>query len=208
MLIKKTYATPHVTLKNQAEWALGIVTGNNKKYLLPLPKEGHEAIYRGRDIEKYKFVKASSFIEFCPDNLQQVAPAWKYRAQEKLIYRFISKYLVFAYDDQQRLTLNSANTVIPKIDGYPIKVILALFNSSLYQFIYQKKFSSIKTLRGNLEQLPLPLWDGAIFGKIVSKVDEIIDSKDCYDELDTFIMKSFNFSEREIDYMKKAIGKE
>jgi hypothetical protein len=57
-----------------------------------------------------------------------------------LIYRFISKYLVFAYDDKQKLTLNSANIVIPKTDDYPIKVIAALFNSSLYQFIFQKKF--------------------------------------------------------------------
>lgn len=201
-LILKTYSVPHTTLLNQADWALGIVTGNNKKYLLPHIGQGYEAIYRGKDIERFKFIEASSFIKFCPENFQQVAPEWKHRTKVKLVYRFISKHLIFAYDDQQRLTLNSANIVIPKIQSYPTKVILALFNSSLYQFIYQKKFSTIKTLRGHLEQLPLPLWEKSVFDKIISMANKLIDGEDCYDELDAYVLKSFGFSQDEIDYIE------
>ena len=169
---------------------------------MPHIGQGYEAIYRGKDIERFKFAEASSFIKFCTENFQQVAPEWKYRAKEKLVYRFISKNLIFAFDDQQRLTLNSANIVIPKIQSYPTKVILALFNSSLYQFIYQKKFSTIKTLRGHLEQLPLPLWEEAVFDKVVSMVNKIIDGKNYCDKLDAFVVKSFGYSETEIAYMK------
>jgi len=200
-LIDKAFSVHHTTLKNQADWALGIVTGNNKKYLLPSIEQGYEAVYRGKEIDRFTFSDPSSFIKFCPENFQQVAPDWKYRAKEKLVYRFISKHLIFAFDDKQRLTLNSANIVIPKIPSYPTKVILALFNSSFYQFIYQKKFSTIKTLRGHLEQLPLPLWEKTVFDKIVSMVDKIIDSEDFYDELDACIMKSFDLSQEEIDYV-------
>ena len=120
-----------------------------------------------------------------------------------MIYRFISKYLVFAYDDKQKLTLNSANIVIPKTDDYPIKVIAALFNSSLYQFIFQKKFSSIKVLRNHIEQMPLPLWDRKTFSEIIKLVDEIIDKGDKFEELDNFIMKKYSLSSQEINYIKE-----
>ena len=120
-----------------------------------------------------------------------------------MIYRFISKYLVFAYDDKQKLTLNSANIVIPKTDDYPIKVIAALFNSSLYQFIFQKKFSSIKVLRNHIEQMPLPLWDKVTFSEIIKLVDEIIDKGDKFEELDYFIMKKYSLSSQEITYIKE-----
>jgi len=51
---------------------------------------------------------------------------------KKLIYRFILRNLVFAYDDKKKLTSNIINIVIPNVSLYPIKVIAALFNSSLY----------------------------------------------------------------------------
>ncbi|MEK6646743.1 MAG: TaqI-like C-terminal specificity domain-containing protein, partial [Candidatus Firestonebacteria bacterium] len=134
---------------------------------------------------------------------QQVAPTEKYRTKEKLVYRFISKYLVFAYDDKQKLTLNSANIVIPKIPDYPIKVIASLLNSSLYQFIFQKKFSSIKVLRSHIEQMPLPLWDKKTFSEIAKMAGEIIKNKGSFEELDNYIMEKFAFSSKEKNYIKK-----
>lgn len=145
----------------------------------------------------------SGFIQFTPKKFQQVAPTEKYRVPEKLIYRFISKYLIFAYDNKQQLTLNSANIVIPKISGYPIKVIAALFNSTLYQFIFQKKFSSIKVLRSHIEQMPLPLWDKKTFSEIIRMVDGIIEDKGDFKELDNYIMEKFNLSSKEKNYIKK-----
>ena len=126
----------------------------------------------------------------------------KYRAKEKLIYRFISKYLVFAYDDEQKLTLNSANIVIPKVPSYPIKVVAALLNSSLYQFIFQKKFSSIKVLRNHIEQMPLPLWDEEVFNNIVKLVDEVRNNKIEFEILDNYIMMQYNLSTKEINHIK------
>ena len=179
-IIGKVYAQTFNTLKNNADWALGIVTGDNKKFLKTIKSEGYEEIYKGKEVNKYLLSEASNYILFEPEKFQQVAPVEKYRAKEKLIYRFISNKLVFAYDDKQRLTLNSANILIPKLNSYPIKVILALLNSSLYQFVYLKKFNTIKVLRGNLEELPFPILSQAIFSEISNLVDKVLTRKSIF----------------------------
>lgn len=202
-IIDKVYKTKNTTLKNKADWALGIVTGNNKNFISNEQKSGFEPIYKGKDIERLVLNNPSSFIQFTPKKFQQVAPTEKYRTKEKLVYRFISKYLVFAYDDKQQLTLNSANIVIPKIPDYPIKVIAALLNSSPYQFIFQKKFSSIKILRSHIEQMPLPLWDKKTFSEIAKMADEIIENKGDFEELDNCIMEKFALSSKEKNYIKE-----
>jgi tRNA1(Val) A37 N6-methylase TrmN6 len=202
-ILDKVYKTKNTTLENKADWALGIVTGNNKQFITDEQRNGFEPVYKGKEVEKFILSNPSSFIQFTPDKFQQVAPTEKYRAKEKLIYRFISKYLVFAYDDKQQLTLNSANIVIPKVSDYPIKVIAALFNSALYQFVFQKKFSSIKVLRSHIEKMPLPLWDKKTFSEIVTMVDKIIENKDNFEKLDNYIMAKFNLSLKEKNYIKE-----
>ena len=113
-IIDKIYQTKHITLKDKAIWALGIVTGNNKKFITSEDKSGFEPIYKGKDVKKFILDKPSSYIQFKPKKFQQVAPEEKYRVKEKLIYKFISKNLIFAYDNRKRLTLNSANILIPE----------------------------------------------------------------------------------------------
>jgi hypothetical protein len=201
-IIDKIFSVRHTTLKGQADWALGIVTGNNKAYIADEKQKGFEEIYKGKEVEKFVLNKPSNYLRFTPEKFQQVAPIEKYRVKEKLIYRFISKYLVFAYDDRQKLTLNSANVLIPKIPNYPIKVVAALLNSSPYQFIFQKKFSSIKVLRSHIEQMPLPLWGDKVFADIIKFVDGIITKKDGFEVLDNFIMKQFYLTTEEINHIK------
>jgi len=211
-LLDKIYNKKHINLKNKADWALGIVTGDNNKYLSDKKNKKNESIITGKEIKKFIISKNSKYIEFEPSNFQQVAPESKYRSKEKLFYKFISKELVFAYDNQKKLSLNSANILIPKIEDYPIKTILALFNSSLYQFIYQKKIGSIKILKNDLEQLPLPIIDQNIHNKIEEQVNILLDTqqdikdrKTVFDSLDDFIMNIFDLSREEKDYIKKNI---
>ena len=196
-IIDKIYKIKHTTLRNKASWALGIVTGNNKKFIKAQNKPGFEPIYKGKDIKKFILGKPSSYIQFQPEIFQQAAPVEKYRSKEKLIYKFISKNLIFAYDNNKRLTLNSANILIPEVSDYPIKVIASLFNSSLYQFLFQKKFSSIKVLRSHIEDLPLPLWDKKTFSKITKLVDKVMKNESSFQELDSYIINQFPLSEKE-----------
>ena len=205
-IIQKIYNTNHTTLQNKADWALGIVTGNNKQFISNSKKLGYEPIYKGKEVQKFTLSKPSCFIYFRPDKFQQIAEVEKYQSPEKLIYRFISKELIFAYDDQKRLTLNSANIVIPKVEAYPIKVILSLFNSSVYQFIFQKKFSSIKVLRSHIEALPLPLWNKKSFSMIIKLANDLLQGRSSFQKLDNYIMNGFALSEKEKQYINSDLN--
>lgn len=211
-IFNKVYGLTHTTLKDCAEWALGIVTGNNRKHLSENKIKGYKPILTGKDIKRFLATKHKYYIKFNPENFQQVAPKNKYYAKEKLIYKFISNKLVFSYDDRQTLTLNSANILIPKVKNYPIKTILALFNSSLYQFIYQKRFGSIKILRSDLEKLPLPLIKKVQHEEIIKKVDKLLNIKlteeirqQNYKKLDKVIMDIFRLTTKEQIYISKNV---
>ncbi|MBE6785667.1 MAG: hypothetical protein E7538_05445 [Ruminococcaceae bacterium] len=153
------------TLKNSI-WALGVVTGNNKEKLLIENSKTSEAIYTGKEILPYVLKKPVKHIEYNRNEFQQVAKEEIYRAEEKLVYKFISNKLVFAYDNNQSLFLNSANILIPKIPNMSIKTVMAFLNSELYQYLYLVLFSEIKILKGNLLELP--------FAKISSEKNEEI----------------------------------
>jgi len=205
LLISKVYASKHHTLKDNAEWALGIVTGNNAKFISGQKADGAEPIVKGKNVGRYKLKALTNQIRFEPTKFQQVAPEYKYRVGEKLIYKFISNRLVFAYDDSQLLTLNSANILIPEISGYSIKIVLALFNSTLYQFLYQKLFSSIKILRSQLEVLPLPDFSDEEKADIVEMVDSILNDKTGLQVIDRWLYDYFGFNEKERAYIKNEV---
>ncbi len=96
-------------------WALGIVTGDNKRKIPPKCHDGMEKIYTGKEIQPYVLRPAQNYILYDRAKLQQVAKEEIYRAPEKLVYKFISNKLTFAYDDSASLFLNSANILIPDI---------------------------------------------------------------------------------------------
>ena len=137
-------------------WALGIVTGDNKNKVKKEKAEGLEPVYAGKQVDPFKLQDESSYILFDPENFQQCAKEEFFRAPEKLIYRFIAKYPVVAYDDKQCLCLNSANILIPQLDTISVKSVAALLNSTLYHYYYSLKYSDIKVLKGNLQELPFP----------------------------------------------------
>jgi tRNA1(Val) A37 N6-methylase TrmN6 len=198
-ILQKVHQVPHLTLKNNADFALGIVTGNNEKWLFSTHLQNLEPIYKGKDVQRFKFSDPSNFIDFQPVNFQQIAPESKYRASQKLVYRFISKELVFALDTKQSLTLNSANIVIPTLN-YPVKTILALFNSRLYQFVFQKKFNSIKVLRNHIEALPLPILTEKLHQKIEEVVSALIQENNSKldNELNEIVYSIFGITESDI----------
>ncbi|MDD2687882.1 MAG: N-6 DNA methylase [Bacteroidales bacterium] len=204
-ILNKLYSFPHITLQKQADWALGIVTGNNKKFISPSPQEDYEEIYGGKDIDRFRLKKATQYIHYRPDLFQQTASEAKYRAKEKLIYRFISKNLIFAYDDKQKLSLNSANILIPRIPDYPIMIIAALFNSLPYQYMFQKQFASIKVLRCHLEQLPIPILTEDKKQQLLQLCRNCVLHNTHFMPIDQFIQKEFGLSTKEISYMKAEL---
>ncbi|HOJ64081.1 MAG TPA: N-6 DNA methylase [Spirochaetota bacterium] len=204
-IMSKIFELEHTTLKGKSLWALGIVTGNNSRYLIREKRYGFEPVYTGREVTNFFLKSPQYYIEWKPDIFQQVAKEEYYKREEKLIYRFISKNLIFAYDNKKSLTLNSANILILDFD-YSIKVVLALFNSSLYQFLFRKKFNSIKVLRSHLESLPLPFFDKLRIKNIEEMVEYILINR-CSDffDLDEYIFSCFNILAEEKEYIRKIV---
>ena len=201
-----------VYLKNNGIFALGIVTGDNKNLLSKVQTENFEPIIKGSDISNFKIRNATNFIKFEPQNYQQVAPVEYYRAPEKLFYKFISNKLIFAYDNHQTLSLNSCNILIPKFKDLDIKYIMAVLNSSVAQFLFQKKFNSIKVLRSHLESLPLPTCDKKTQQHIINTVNKILKTSnkstahELFAELDLMISKLYNLSFEEYSLIKNSFS--
>lgn len=197
-------------LANNAKFALGIVTGNNKEYITNEKKDGMEVVLKGSDIFRYAMKETDNYIQFAPEKFQQVAPTEMYRAEEKLLYRFIAEVPVFSYDNQQTLSLNSCNILIPQIEGMNIKYVLAILNSSVTAFFINKKYNSVKLLRSHIESLPIPLVSDAKQTDIIKKVDHIMHSDEnisgLYEELDNEIMNIYSLSEEQQSTIRTALS--
>lgn len=185
---------------SHSQWALGIITGNNAKLLKDKPSKGLEKIYTGKDIGKYSLKPASRYIKFHRPDFQQCAKEEFFRAKEKLVYKFVSSRLCFTYDDTQSLFLNSANILIPEIEGMNIKTVLAFLNSSLFNFLYVKRFGDLKILKGNLSALPFPQITAEQDQQLTALVDHALSGDaDAPAEIDSFIFALYELSIEEIN---------
>jgi len=190
-----------------SEWALGIVTGNNKDKLFSECGDGMEPIYTGKEISPYRLKPVRNYLIYDRKTFQQVAKEEMYRAPEKLVYKFISSKLVFAYDRNRSLFLNSANILIPKIPGMCVRAVLAFLNSMLFRFMYMKLFGEVKILKGNLCELPFPeisREEDCTLSKLVDCILAGDDSK--REKIDKFIYSLYGFTEPEIMYIERCVN--
>ena len=204
-IIEKLFNVDHVTLSENAEWALGIVTGDNKKHVYDSAQEGMEGVFRGSDISPFRLRGPQKFVYFNPESFQQVAKEHLYRAPEKLVYKFISNSLSFALDDEKRLTLNSANILIPHLPGLSTRVALAFLNSHVFQYIFMKKCATHKVLRGDLERFPFPKLPNDTCRRIEAVVDSIHAGEDKLADLQLMVYSTFGLSEEEIQVVRNTV---
>lgn len=194
--IDTIYSRPHYTLKGRSEWSLGIVTGNNSEFVSVSASNEHPIpLISGKNIKSFRIEGKMSYLKDDFPRMQQV-PKNMIFSKEKLFYKFISDKLVFAYDNSGSMSLNSANVLIPDIPGYPIEAVAAILNSELINFIYKKRFSSLKVLRSYLEMLPFPKNpDRSLIDQLKDKVKLIsassVEKTALKDEINSLIYKLY-----------------
>lgn len=164
-----------VFLKNRARFFLGIVTGNNSKYISATKSAGHlDPIIVGKDVQQYRIRFSHHYFKYDPHELQQVAPQSFYQHKNKILYKFIGKRLTFALDTEGYYSLNNVNGFIPDAYENSIYTTLSILNSSVLQYYYQNHFFTVKVLRGNIERLPIKLTNKSSQRKIDALASRLV----------------------------------
>ena len=212
-IIQKIDSLDNKYLKDNTLFVLGIVTGDNKKYLLPkkLSKD-YEPIVVGKDLRKFQIDFGGNYFIYDKQTLQQIAPRDYYERPEKLIYKFIGKNLVFVYDNEKRFSLNNANAIVPNIPNLKMKYILGVLNSDLVQFYYAKSFFTIRVLRSNLERLPIFNATKAQQEKVVSLVEKLEKAENekyeqLLKELNEYIFNLYQIDNQQKIYIAEELQK-
>lgn len=179
------------------------MTGNNKELVLDNETKGSMPIYTGKEIKKYIAVKPKKFIVYNKEKFQQVVSDEFYFAPEKLIYKFISnRKLIFSYDNKKTLVLNSANILIPVNTPINIKALCVLLNSNVLNFYFRHKINQIKTLKYDLQNLPIPNIDAKpekLFADFINgKVNDEL-------KIQFVIYNLYGFSDKQIKMIEKDL---
>ena len=190
-------------LVDDIDYALGIVTGNNKDYVLTKQIQNSEPIISGKDICKYKmdYSKINNFIFFDKDKFQQVAKIDFYRCKNKIIYKFIGKKLCFSIEDKGHLTLNSANIICFK-NNVNLGYISAILNSRITQLFFDECYNTHKVLKNHIQSFCIPDFsEGTI--KQVSNIVENSVCKNTYNEnIENIIYTNLKLTQNEVNYLQ------
>ena len=155
-IVSKIKDSGTITLRDHADFFLGVVTGSNSKHISQEQSDTHpDPIITSKDVDKYRISFGGNYFCYNPSKLQQTASKECYTAKRKIVYRFIGKSLKFAVDDIGYYSLNNVNGFIPYVSNCTPEYITALLNSHVIQYYYDKNFFTYKVLKGNIGQIPL-----------------------------------------------------
>ena len=116
------------------------------------------------------------------------------------MYRFIARFPICAVDTKGYLTLNSANVLIPRIESVSPFYLCAVLNSKIMRFYFEKRFHTLKVLKSQLEQVPLPIACEETQLRIENLVKELEQKPkdlELLQKLNTLIAKIYGLSDSE-----------
>ncbi len=189
------------------QFGLGVVTGNNKKFLHDTPLPGSEPIYSGKEVQPYQLSAPQKYIAFHRERLQQVAPDAIYRAPVKLVYKTISRTLKVAIDRTGSLTTNSANIIIPDPSLMSPEALAAILNSSLASFLYVKLFGNVNKIgQAHLVALPIPEVSPEYDRWLCKQASQPPDpaTQECIDEF--VALQLYGVSKDDLEFVRAALA--
>lgn len=186
-----TRPTWHLT--DNCQFALGIVTGNNKKYVRKSISDGCEPCCIGKDIVALERLIPSKYIRYQPSLFQQCAPEHLLRHQNQIVYRFISDKIVATPSDGKALCLNSANLIC--LENNSNIAVAMLLQSVVAQLFFRLKFQSTKVLKSHLQAIPLPILNKketiTFEAMFLDLMHQSISSSEVLQFVDDFVLKYF-----------------
>jgi predicted RNA methylase len=187
------------------QFGLGVLTGNNRKFLHDAPSPGMEPIYSGKEVQPYRLLKPRKYIAFDRKSLQQVAPDAIYRAPVKLVYKMVCRTLKVALDRSGCLTTNSANIIVPDPKLMSPEALTAILNSSFASFLYVKLFGNVnKIAKTHLLALPIPEVSPAQDQWLCEQVARLPDPE-ILKQIDTFVAVGlYGVTESDLEETRKT----
>lgn len=143
----------------------------------PLNK-GYKKTIVGKNIEKYSIRFDEDYVLYDKKLLERARDEGFFLAKEKILMRYIGTKIICAYDNEQYYAQKSVIIIFPKTNSkIKIKYLLAILNSKLFQFLYDKKVGDEPYPRINLSyilKLPIKLVSDSEQDKVIQIVDKIM----------------------------------
>lgn len=106
-----------------------------------------------------------------------------------------------------RWILNSANILIPELPSYPVTLVLAFLNSTVFQYIFMKKYATHKVLRGDLEELPFPLLPAGKIAELAQMAESVVKNGQAFAGLNLEICHLFHLNANDLKYICHELEK-
>jgi len=195
----------------------GVITGDDGRLLSTEKRdEDWKPTVRGKDIDKYIIHKPKLYVCYKPEILACPRTKDLFESNEKILLRRTGDCPIGAYDADKLYNLHTLYSCRLKSANYPLKLLLALLNSQLFKYIYQKRlgteigriFAEIKILY--MRQLPvIKIMNDNIVNNITLMVDDIlniaesgsleqINIKDKIREIDKQVYQLYGLNDEEI----------
>ncbi|MCU7246169.1 MAG: Eco57I restriction-modification methylase domain-containing protein [Microcystis aeruginosa WS75] len=155
------------------------------------PEGKYKKLLDGRNINKYSISWDGFYLDYDITKIHSCKRRDIFETKEKLLFRRVSRTLIFTYDNSQYYALNTLVVVnLKKGINFDIKFLLGIMNSSLMNYIYNNKFKSTKTVFSEIQtrsisQLPIPKISKTKQAKCIYLVDQILAAKKSDPKADT-----------------------
>ena len=198
---------------------VGIVAKGIKQFLSNTKDTIYYKKYlQGKHIAPYQINYKSVYINFIPELLHSNTDQFVYEQEEKILVRKTGNTLIASLDTEQFYTDQSLyNLYLKPNKCYSNKTLLAILNSRLLNYYYNKKlitnadvFPYIKGV--HLKMFPLPLPNKTIeqelsilVNQIINNKKQNIDTSDIENLVNNIVYQLYGLTNTEIKYVEENI---
>ena len=137
--INKKMEDKSVKLGDIALNYIGIMTGGQKTMIADSPIfENSKPVLSGRDMSKWSISYKGNYVNFDREKIHSNDNEKVYLSPKKILLRKTGRSLVACVDTNKYYTIQSLYNIVVKDDRFDEMYLLALLNSSLYTYLYNK----------------------------------------------------------------------
>ncbi len=208
-----------IPLGNIAYCTVGINTGYIKGELVAKERvdKSYHKVLNGRDIGPYSICWNGDWIKYDKEfvdsfgNLGRSLPPEHIFTSEKILVqrtrRGLSRKLVCAFDDDKYYNLNRLSNIVITDLKYSVKYVIALLNSKVLDYYFNKVFNEYEVKPLHLAQLPIKAISKSKQAPFVKLVNDILtikkkngdaDIAELESKIDKLVYQLYGLSEDEI----------